>query len=91
MNRTVLTLLSAVCSAASVFAQMGNMNAQFTKDVRADLAEKLPKLPSPRRSCSLFYAHLRRDAAMGRSHEVSREAKTDAALVCRSSSWTFLQ
>src|SRR6202047_5419566 len=34
MNRTVLTLLSAVCSAASLLAQMGNMNAPtFTKDI----------------------------------------------------------
>src|ERR1700681_184995 len=34
MNRTLLTLLSAVGSAASVFAQMGNMNSPtFTKDV----------------------------------------------------------
>src|SRR4030088_2961678 len=34
MNRTVLPLLLAVCSATCLFAQMGNMNAPtFTKDV----------------------------------------------------------
>src|SRR3979490_3640043 len=34
MNRTVLALLFAVCSAACLFAQMGNMKAPtFAKDV----------------------------------------------------------
>src|SRR5438034_2796713 len=34
MNRSFLTLLFAVCSAACLFAQMGNMNAPtFTKEV----------------------------------------------------------
>src|ERR1700722_13984168 len=84
-------VVRSLFSGESVGADGEYERAHVHQRCRADLAEKLPKLPSPGRSCPLFDAHLRRGAALGRSDEASRAAEINAALVCRSASWTFLQ
>ena len=90
MNRTSVGLLFAVCSTAHLSSQMGNMNAPtFTKDVAPILQKDCQTCHRPGEAAPFSMLTYEETRPWTRSHETSRKAEADAAMVCRSSDRPF--